>query len=123
MTEPYELPQEELGDPHLQSSRDVIGYYIQARDGQIGHVEDFIVDTEAWAIRYMVVDTVNWWPGKKVLVAVTWIEAVDWAESLVHVDLSRDQVKGSPEFDATAPVNRAYESRLYDYYGRPTYWS
>ena len=60
------------GDPHLHSSRDVIGYYIQARDGQIGHVEDFIVDTEAWAIRYMAVDTVNWWPGKKVLVAVTW---------------------------------------------------
>ena len=60
MTEPYELPQEELGDPHLQDSRDVIGYYIQARDEQIGHVEDFIVDTEAWAIRYMVVDTVNW---------------------------------------------------------------
>jgi len=57
-----------------------------------------------------------------VLVAVTWIEYVDWAESLVHVDLSRDQVKGSPEFDATAPVNRDYESRLYDYYGRPAYW-
>jgi hypothetical protein len=63
MTEPYELPPEELGDPHLHSARDVIGYYIQARDGQIGHVEDFIVDTDAWAIRYMVVDTVNWWPG------------------------------------------------------------
>jgi hypothetical protein len=122
MTEPYELPQEEQGDPHLHSSRDVLSYYIQARDGQIGHVEDFIVDTDAWAIRYMAVDTVNWWPGKKVLVAVTWIEYVDWAEALVHVDLSRDQVKGSPEFDATAPVNRDYESRLYDYYGRPAYW-
>ena len=100
----------------------MIGYYVQARDGQIGHVEDFIVDTEAWTIRYMVVDTVNWWPGKKVLVAVTWIEDVYWVESLVHVDLSRDQVKGSPEFDATAPVNRDYESRLYDYYGRPANW-
>ena len=61
--------------------------------------------------------------GKKVLVAVTWVEGVDWAESLVHVDLLRDQVKDSPEFDATAPVNRRYESRLYDYCGRPTYWS
>jgi PRC-barrel domain len=101
----------------------VLAYYIQAHDGQIGHVEDFIVDTEAWAIRYIAVDTGNWWPGKKVLVAATWIEYVDWAESLVHVDLSRDQVKGSPEFDTTAPVNRAYESRLYDYYGRPVYWS
>src|SRR4030095_15371045 len=78
MTEPYELPQEEQADPHLHSSRDVLGYYIQARDGQIGHVEDFIVDTDAWAIRYMAVDTVNWWPGKKVLVAVTWIEYGDW---------------------------------------------
>jgi hypothetical protein len=123
MTEPYELPPEELGDPHLQSSRDVPGYYIQARDGQIGHIEDCIVDTASWAIRYMVVDTVHWWPGKKVLVAVTWIEAVDWAESLVPVDLSRDQVQGSPGFHATTPMNRDYESRLYDYYGQPTYWS
>jgi hypothetical protein len=54
------------GDPSLRSGRDVTGYYIAARDGDIGHVDDFLVDDRAWAIRYLIVDTRNWWPGKKV---------------------------------------------------------
>jgi hypothetical protein len=61
-------------------------------------------------------------PGKKVLVAPTWIESVSWSESKVHVVLSRETIKNSPEFDPTVPVNREYEARLYDYYGRPVYW-
>ncbi|MDQ3257841.1 MAG: PRC-barrel domain containing protein, partial [Acidobacteriota bacterium] len=96
----------------------MIGYYIEARDGDIGHVEDFLIDDESWAIRYMVVDTVNWWPGKKVIVSPQWIKRVSWAESKVYVDLPREQIRNAPEYDPSAIVNREYESRLYDYYGR-----
>lgn len=87
------------GDPHLRSTREVLGYNIQARDGEIGHVKDFIVDDATWAIRYMVIDTRNWWPGKKVLVAPQWLEAVDWANARVAVDLTRDAIKRGPEYD------------------------
>jgi hypothetical protein len=114
--------EEKKGDPHLRSTREVIGYHIQARDGQVGHVEDFIADDEYWYIRYMVVDTRNWLPGKKVLVAPAWVEEVNWAEHKVFVDLLRETVKHCPEYDPSAPVNREYEVRLYDYYGRPKYW-
>ena len=69
-----ELGGKERDDPHLRSSRAVTGYHIQATDGDLGHVEDFIVDDHSWTIRYMVLDTTNWWPGKKVLVAPDWIE-------------------------------------------------
>jgi sporulation protein YlmC with PRC-barrel domain len=110
-------------DVHLHSMREVIGYHIQASDGQIGHVEDIIIDTDTWAVHYIIIDTRNWLPGKKVLVAPDWIEEVNWTDSQVHVELSRDQIKDSPEFDASTPVNRDYELKLYDYYGRPTYWS
>ena len=65
-------------DPHLRSTRDVSGHHIQAADGEIGHVEDFIIDDETWAIRYLIIDTQNWWPGKKVLVSPQWIERVSW---------------------------------------------
>ena len=68
-------------DPHLRSAREVTGYAIQARDGDLGHVEDFIVDDESWVLRYMVVDTRNWWPGKHVLVSPRWIESVRWPQS------------------------------------------
>jgi uncharacterized protein YrrD len=109
-------------DPHLRSSREVIGYHIQARDGEIGHVEDLIIDDEAWYIHYLVIDTRNWLPGRKVLVAPAWAEQVNWVERMVYLDLSRETVKNSPEYDPSMPVNREYEVRLYDYYGRPKYW-
>jgi len=121
-----ESTEQDEGDPHLRSSREVIGYSIEASDGEIGHVEDFIIEDESWIIRYMIIDTrkwLHWLPGgKKVLVAPTWIHRVDWSESKVYVDLTRDQVKNSPEFDPSTPVNREYEILLHDYYGRPKYW-
>ena len=110
------------GDRHLRSAREVTGYRIQATDDEIGHVRDFILDDETWTIRYMVVDTRNWLPGKKVLVAPVWINSIDWAENRVKVDLTTEAVKNSPEYDPSAPVNREYEERLYDFYGRPKYW-
>jgi hypothetical protein len=101
----------------------VIGYYIQASDGDLGHVEDFIIDDANWTIRYMVVDTRNWLPGKKVLVSPEWITDVSWGESKVHVNLTQEEIRDSPEYDPAEAVNRLYEERLYDFYGRPKYWN
>jgi hypothetical protein len=110
------------GDPHLRSFAEVSGYEIAAADEEIGHAEDFVADTEGWVIRYMVVDTRNWLPGRKVLVSPGWIHEVMWADKQVRVALTRQEVKDSPKFDPSEPVNREYEARLYDYYGRPHYW-
>lgn len=111
------------GDPHLRSTREVTGYHVAAADREIGHIDDFILDDDAWAIRYAVIDTRNWLPGRRVLVAPGWIASVDWAEGKVHTDLSAEQIENSPEYDPSTPINREYERRLYDYYGRPVYWS
>jgi uncharacterized protein YrrD len=116
-------PDKEGGDPHLRSVREVTGYFIQGTDGEIGHVDDFIVDDESWAVRYLVIDTRNWWLDKKVLVAPHWAERISWAENNVYLNLPRQMIKHSPEWHADAPVNRDYETRLYDYYGRPAYWN
>jgi sporulation protein YlmC with PRC-barrel domain len=111
----------ESGDDHLGSAHEMTGYHIHASDGEIGHVEDFIVDDDTWTMHYLVVDTRNWLRGRKVLVAPTWIDSVDWGKNKVIVDLTRKQVKNSPEYDRSAPVNREYETRLYDSYGRSKY--
>ncbi|HUF75112.1 MAG TPA: PRC-barrel domain-containing protein [Longimicrobiales bacterium] len=110
------------GDPHLRSSTTVIGYYIEAEDGDIGHVEDFLVDDGSWAIRYVIVDTRNWWPGKKVLISPEWVDRVDWHESKVYVSVTRAEIEKSPEYDPSGPILREYEGRLHAHYGRPTYW-
>lgn len=107
---------------HLRSAKEVRGYHIQGSDDAIGHVEDFVVDDETWTIRYLVIDTKNWWFGKKVLISPEWAHRISWDERKVHVDLSRSAIEKSPEWDPAAAVNREYETRLYDYYGRPGYW-
>ena len=102
----------ETGDSHLRSTIEVAGYYIHAEDGEIGHVEDFIVNDKDWSIRHMVLDTRNWLPGRKVLVTQASIESVDWGEKKVSISLTREQVKNSPEYDPSALVNREHERRL-----------
>ncbi len=119
---PKSKEEEKDYDPRLRSAKEVTGYHIQASDGEIGHVEDFIVEDSMWTIRYIVVDTRNWLPGKKVLVAPEWNDRIDWDEKKVHTILTREKIKNSPEFDPSTPINREYEVRLYDYYGRPKYW-
>jgi sporulation protein YlmC with PRC-barrel domain len=84
-------------ESHLRSSSEVAGYLIRAADGDIGHVEDFLVDSESWAIADMVVDTRNWLPGRKVLVPPSVIEAVDWANKEVSVRLTREELRQAPE--------------------------
>jgi hypothetical protein len=112
----------ESTDSHLRSSEAVTGYHIEAVDGEIGHVAGFVVDEEAWAIRYVEVATRNWWPGKKVLVSPAWIERVSWADFKVYAGLTREAIKSGPEYDESTPVTREYEDRLYLHYGRPPYW-
>ncbi len=111
------------GDPHLRSVNEVCGYSIQVLDGSIGQVEDFVMDDTTWKLQYLIVDTGNWLPGKKVLISPEWIKQVSWADQNVDLDLTQEGVKSSPEFDPSLPINREYEARLYDYYGRPKYWS
>ncbi len=112
----------ESGDSRLRSAEEVIGYHIEAPDGEIGHVQGFVFDDEAWAIRYIEVATRNWWPGKKVLVAPTWIKRVSWADSTVYINLSREAIKTGPEYAECEPITRDYEDHLHLHYGRPSYW-
>lgn len=109
-------------DVHLRSLKEVEGYHIKSVDGEIGHTKDLIIDDERWVIRYMIVDTRNILPGKKVIIAPDWIKWISWYKKKVSVLMSKELVKNSPVFDPSLPVNRKYEEILYDFYGRPKYW-
>jgi hypothetical protein len=109
-------------DPHLRSTHEVTGYDIAAKDGELGHVEDFIIDDETWAIRYVVMTTRYWLPGKRFLIAPKWIEGVNWGESNISVNLTRDEIKASPEYTEESLLTRLYEIGLHEHYNRPGYW-
>jgi hypothetical protein len=110
------------GEPALQSVRDMTGYKINAVDGDIGEAVDFLVESESWTLRYAIVDTGKWLPGKKVLLSPRWVRDIHWDDRRIHVDLTRDAVKNSPEFHPERSVDRKYEAELHEYYDQPTYW-
>jgi hypothetical protein len=109
-------------DQHLRSCEAVKGYHIHAIDGDVGHVEDFLVDDQTWAIRYLIVNTSNWWVGHQVLVATEWIEEVSWMQSKITTTLNRQQIKDAPAYDSQRLLNRGDEEGIYRHYTRQGYW-
>jgi hypothetical protein len=116
-------PEPVRGDPHLRSCDAVLKYRIGASDGEIGHVQGYMIDTATWAIRYLVVDTSNWWLGHQVLVTPPWFERISWGDSAVVIDLPRQAIKDAPAYDHTVPLRRDIELATYQHYGRAGYWT
>lgn len=106
----------QAGDPHLRSVDHVTGYEIQATDGAIGHVEDFLLNLTDWTVRGIVIDTRNWLPGRKVVVAASVIDRVSWTDSAVAVHLTREAIEASPEYSPDLELPRDYEQQLAEYY-------
>jgi sporulation protein YlmC with PRC-barrel domain len=114
--------QHQQDDPNLRSGNAIMGYYVHATDGDIGHVQGLIVDEKTWAIRYLIVNTSNWWLGHQVLIAPKWIHDVSWVDSKVSVDLTRQAVKDAPGYDSTTALNREQEVGIHKHYCRVGYW-
>ena len=111
----------EHSDSDLRSAREVEGYHVAASDGEIGRVEDFLLDDRDWAIRLLAIDTGNWLPGRKVVISPAWLRAIDWSDQRILVDLTRHQIKDSPGYDTAMAPDEGYLERLAAHYGRP--WS
>jgi uncharacterized protein YrrD len=105
--------QKETWDPSLRSTKAVEGYDIQASDGEIGNVKDFIIDDKTWTIRYLVVETGHWLNEKLVLVAPLWIERINWSDSKVFTSLSKDEVRTAPGYIDQTLLDRANEDTIY----------
>lgn len=116
-----EAERQEHVNPHLRSCNAVSRYYLHASDGELGHVQGYLIDQHSWAIRFLVVNTSNWWLGHEVLVAVEWIKSISWLDSTVTTDLSRQAVKDSPIYDSAVAVSDTSEASLYRHYGRQAY--
>ncbi len=115
-----DTPQQEAasdqGDIHLRSTKEVTGYGIVAEGGLLGHIEDFIVDDESWGVRYLAVDTRDFWPGKKFLLPSTEVGPLNCLDRSVALGGTCDQVRNSPEWDPREPISRAFEGEVSRYY-------
>ncbi len=119
---PRTVAQPRGNDVHLRSGNEIMRYYVHASDGDIGHVQSLLVDEKSWAIRYIVVNTSNWWLGHNVIISPEWISDIDWAESNLSLDLTRQAIKDSPTYDPQVPLSPEQEAGIHAHYGRDGYW-
>ncbi|MEO7732510.1 MAG: PRC-barrel domain-containing protein [Kofleriaceae bacterium] len=117
------LSLDEERHPHLRSSREVFGYHLQALDDVLGHVEDFILDTERWVIRYVAVDTSSWWFGGHALISPRWLGAVRLRERILELNLTRDALKNVPRWMPGGSITPEYEASLLEYDRLREAWS
>ena len=103
---------------HLRSVREVLGYSIHNRDGEIGSLEDFIIEDTLWGMHHAVVG-LGQPPQRSVIVAPESIRTISCTGKAAWMNLTAEELEIRPAFDATRAVNRDHENRLYDFYGRP----
>jgi sporulation protein YlmC with PRC-barrel domain len=109
-------------DRRLVRFKEMTGYAIHGKDGQIGNVHDVYFSDDSWTVRYLVVDTSIWIFGKKVLVSPHAVRRVDLQQQKVFLDLTKSQVENGPELLPDLPLEREQEATYNEYYRWPLYW-
>jgi hypothetical protein len=112
---------EDERDPHLRSVAAVTGYRVHATDGSIGHVENLLIDDSRWEVHYFILDTRNFWAGRHVLLSPHAVTEIDWALHEIQVNLTREAVKTSPEWNPTDVIDAQFQQRLHTHYNWPAY--
>lgn len=104
-------------DPHLRSVAEMTGYRVHAVDGEIGHIENLMIDDIDWSVRYFIVDTRNWSFGKRVLISPAAVKGIDWFDRHVDLKVTRELGRTSPAWDPLVALNEVYAKRLQKHYG------
>jgi hypothetical protein len=97
-------------------------YAVKATDHDLGHIKDCYADDRHWAIRYLVVDTNKWLPGRKVLIAPAAVKDIDLAMKEIRLNLTKKQVEEAPAIDEHLPVSKQVAQELDRHFGWNHYW-
>lgn len=106
----------------MKQGSSIIGLNLHAKDGAIGSIDDLLFDDAHWGVRWVVVDTGNWLPGRRVLVPPSSFGAINLASRIVSVDLTRERIANAPGAETNEPVSRQLESEIYSHYDWSPYW-
>ncbi len=113
------VPDRSGRDPHLLSIAAMVGYHVHAEDGTIGHVENVLISDSHWDIRYVIIDTKNFWPGKHVILSPHAVTEIDWVRHELRLNLRCEMVKASPEWNPTDVIDAEFEKGLRIHYNWP----
>lgn len=116
------IERHEKDDPNLRSCKNIIGYHIHATDGEIGHVSGILIEEFTMVVRYLVIDTTNWFGGTKVLISPESIKEINWLDKSVTIDLTCNKIKEAPEYHPDKELSRDDEIAFYKHYNFSSYW-
>ena len=106
----------------LRRLKQLYGNKLTATDGEIGVVKDLYFDERNWTVRYVVAETGTWLTSRQVLLSPHAFADGQRSEKKLSVNLSRQQIAGSPALEWHQPVSRQFEEAYHRYYGWPNYW-
>lgn len=109
-------------ESHLRSTREIIGYRVSTNNGELGYVDDILLEIDHWGLRYLVINTGEFLPGKKILVGAYWTTNISWEDRTLSLDVNIDILRNGPTYDSSIPLSRDFERRVYEYYERTPYW-
>lgn len=107
----------------LRSVKELMSYAIRTYDGQLGYVYDFYFDDETWRVRYVVMDTGAWLPGRRVLLPTSVVDEPERGAKTLSAALSKAQIKTSPEAETDKPVSKQKEGKGPAHAGLTPYWA
>ena len=97
---------------NLQSAFDVIGYRVSTNDGKLGYVEDFIIDSKDWTVRFLVINVARGLNGKRILVSTEWVDWVSWKQHKISISADKETLSACPNFMLEIPLNQEDEPLL-----------
>jgi uncharacterized protein YrrD len=103
--------------------KDIKGFEVTCTNESVGKIKDVSFDELSNSVRYLVIDTSSWLPGKKVLVKPDAVSRVDMSDEQVQLKLSKSKFEESPSLESDLPVSRQHEEALHTYHGMAPYWS
>ena len=107
----------------LRCTKEILNYDVKAFDDTIGKVDDFLFMDTDFHIQYLVVNIGPILFGRKVLIAPHALGEPDWVSQQVPVNLTKEEIKSSPNIKTDQPISEMDLDRLHDYYQWPKFWT
>ncbi len=98
------------------------GFRVMAEGGEVGRIHDCFFDESSRHIRYLVVRTGSWLLGRDVIIVPSHVRDLSLEDEQLTTDLTKDELKNSPDVDTEKPISRRREIEYLSYYGMPMYW-
>lgn len=101
---------------NLHSFNEIMNYFISGKDGDIGWLEDLIIDTEKWHCKFLMFTTHYSLYSNSRIMPTTWVENIDWEFYSIVVNKEIKDIDEMPFYESLILTSKNYEEGVLDYF-------